>query len=72
MNYRYSLLIQWSEEDRLYLVTLPEFAKLAMQPCTYGKTYEEAIANAQEAIASYFEYCLEVGLVPPSPKTIAA
>ncbi|GET37324.1 type II toxin-antitoxin system HicB family antitoxin [Microseira wollei] len=46
MNYRYSLLIQWSQEDGLYLVTLPEFASIAMQPCTYGKTYEEAIANA--------------------------
>ncbi|WP_199249256.1 type II toxin-antitoxin system HicB family antitoxin [[Phormidium] sp. ETS-05] len=72
MNYRYSLLIQWSEADGLYLVTLPEFAKLAMQPCTYGKTYEEAIANAQEAIASYLEYCQEEGLVPPSPSPIAA
>ncbi|NJM59208.1 MAG: type II toxin-antitoxin system HicB family antitoxin [Oscillatoriales cyanobacterium RU_3_3] len=72
MNYRYSLLIQWSQEDGLYLVTLPEFAKLAMQPCTYGNTYEEAIANAREAIASYLEYCLEVGLVPPSPAIVAA
>ena len=72
MNYRYSLLIQWSEADGLYLVTLPEFAKLAMQPCTYGKNYEEAIANAQEAIASYLEYCQEEGLVPPGPTTVAA
>ena len=72
MNYRYTLLIQWSQEDGLYLVTLPEFASIAMQPCTYGKSYEEAIANAQEAIASYLEYCLEVGLVPPSPSTVAA
>ncbi len=72
MNYRYSVLIQWSEEDSLYLVTLPEFAKLAMQPCSYGKTYEEAIANAQEAIAGYLEYCQEEGLVPPSPRLVAA
>ncbi len=72
MNYPYSLLIQWSQEDRLYLVTLPEFAKLAMQPSTYGKTYEEAIANAKEAIASYLEYCQEEGLVPPSPAIVAA
>ncbi|OCR01345.1 hypothetical protein BCD67_23100 [Oscillatoriales cyanobacterium USR001] len=72
MNYRYSLLIQWSEVDKLYLVTLPEFAELAMQPCTYGKTYEEAIANAQEAIAGYLDYCQEEGLIPPSPTLIAA
>jgi len=44
---------------------LPEFAQLAMQPCTHGKTYEEAIANAQEAIAGYLEYCEEEALVPP-------
>ncbi len=72
MNYRYSILIQWSEEDQMYLVTLPEFAHLAMQPSTYGKTYEEAIANAQEAIASYLEYCQEEGIKPPSPTTVAA
>jgi predicted RNase H-like HicB family nuclease len=72
MNYRYSLLIQWSEEDQLYLVTLPEFTEIAMQPCTYGKTYEEAIANAQEAIAAYLEYCQEEGIAPPAPKPVAA
>ncbi len=72
MNYRYSLLIQWSEEDQLYLVTLPDFAQLAMQPCTYGKTYEEAIANAQEVIAGYLEYCQEENLVPPSLASFVA
>jgi len=71
MNYQYSVLIQWSEMDRLYLVTLPEFTKLAMQPCTYGKTYEEAIANAQEAIAGYLEYCQEESLLPPKPTPVA-
>lgn len=67
MNHHYSLLIQWSEEDQLYLVTLPEFAVIAMQPCTYGKTYEEAVQNAQEAIASYLEYCEDEDINPPSP-----
>jgi predicted RNase H-like HicB family nuclease len=49
MSYRYSPIIQWSDEDQLYLVTIPEFSNIAIQPCTYGKTYEDAIANAQEA-----------------------
>ena len=66
MNYRYSLSIQWSEEDQLYLVTIPEFAEMVMQPCTSGKTYEDAVANAQEAIESYLEYCKEAGVEPPS------
>lgn len=72
MNYHYSLLIQWSDEDQLYLVTIPEFSEIAMQPCTYGRTYEEAIANAQEAIASYLEYCQEEGILPPSPVPVTA
>jgi predicted RNase H-like HicB family nuclease len=72
MNYRYSLIIQWSEADHLYLVTIPEFADLAMQPCTYGKTYEDAIAHAQEAITGYLAYCQEEGISPPMPASAAA
>ncbi|MBW4690592.1 MAG: type II toxin-antitoxin system HicB family antitoxin [Lyngbya sp. HA4199-MV5] len=72
MKYRYSLMIQWSDEDQLYLVTIPEFSAIAMQPCTYGRTYEEAIANAQEAIAGYLEYCQAEGILPPSPFPVAA
>ena len=72
MNYRYTLIVQWSDEDQLYLVTLPEFSEIAMQPCTYGKTYEDAIANAQEVIAGYLEYCQEEGLAPPQPVSVAA
>jgi predicted RNase H-like HicB family nuclease len=71
MNYRYSLIIQWSEEDQFYLVTLPEFSDIAMQRCTYGKTYEEAFAIAQEAIAGYLDYCQEEGVVPPASTPIA-
>ena len=72
MNYRYSLIIQWSEDDQLYLVTIPEFSEIVMQPCTYGRNYEEAITNAQEAISGYLEYCQEERILPPSPMLIAA
>lgn len=64
MNYHYSLIIQWSDEDQLYLVTIPEFSEFVMQPCTYGKTYEDAIVHAQEAIAGYLAYCQEEGISP--------
>lgn len=65
MNYPYSLVIQWSDEDELYLVTLPEFSQIAMQPCTHGKTYQEAVQNAQEAIESYIEYCNDAHISIP-------
>jgi predicted RNase H-like HicB family nuclease len=54
MKYYYSIVIQWSEEDQLFLVTLPEFTDI-MQPCTHGKNYEEALQNAQDLIESLIE-----------------
>jgi antitoxin HicB len=70
MKYPYSVLIQWSDEDQLYLVTLPEFAEIAMQPSTYGHTYEDAVKNAQEAIEGYLAYCEEDGLAIPTPNLL--
>jgi hypothetical protein len=40
MNHKYTMVIQWSEEDRLYLVHLPEFPW--QEFVTHGSTYEEA------------------------------
>lgn len=37
------MVIQWSEEDELYLVHLPDFPW--QQFVTHGKTYQEAAAN---------------------------
>jgi antitoxin HicB len=72
MNYPYSLIIQWSNEDNLYLVTLPDFATIAMQPCTHGKTYQDAIENAQDAIESYLAYCQDENIPIPQPQQLQA
>ncbi len=34
----YSMVIQWSSDDRLFLVTIPEFADRVMRPYTHGNT----------------------------------
>jgi len=34
----YSMLIEGSEEDQAYLVTLPEWANRVMMPVTHGNT----------------------------------
>ncbi len=39
----YSMLIEWSEEDQAYLVTLPEWADRVVMPATHGSTYAEAV-----------------------------
>ena len=44
MKMQYSMIIQWSEEDQIYIVTLPEFGGNK----THGNTYEEAAKNGQE------------------------
>ena len=45
------MLVQWSDEDQAYLVTLPEWADHVLRPVTHGETYEEAIRNGHEAQA---------------------
>lgn len=52
MKSRYSILIQWSDEDQCYIVSLPEFGKYAK---THGDTYEEALKNAQEVLELLIE-----------------
>lgn len=49
MNLNYTIIIQWSEEDECFVVTLPEFKEVT-QPVTHGDTYEEAAKNAQEML----------------------
>lgn len=52
MQLRYSILIQWSDEDECYIVSLPEFGKYAR---THGDTYEEAVKNAQQVLELLIE-----------------
>ncbi|MEB3310506.1 MAG: type II toxin-antitoxin system HicB family antitoxin [Snowella sp.] len=47
---KYTIVIQWSEEDNCFVVFLPEF-ETVMQPVTHGQTYEAAFQNAQEVLA---------------------
>jgi predicted RNase H-like HicB family nuclease len=44
---RYTILIQWSQEDQCYVVSLPEWGECCH---THGDTYEEALANAQDVL----------------------
>ena len=67
---RYSMTIQWSDEDQLFLVTIPEFADLVVMPCTHGKTREEAIHNGEEVIEMYLEAWQAEGESIPEPMTL--
>jgi predicted RNase H-like HicB family nuclease len=62
MKSLYSIFIQWSEEDKCYVVSIPEFTDY-YQPVTHGDTYEEALKNAQEVL----EMILEDDVELPTP-----
>lgn len=47
---RYSMLIEWSDADQVYVVTLPEWAGRVMMPVTHGITYSEAVQHGQEVL----------------------
>jgi predicted RNase H-like HicB family nuclease len=60
---RYSVIIQWSEEDQVYVVTLPEWGGSH----THGATYEEAAKNAREVLELLIEGEEQDGRELPPP-----
>jgi predicted RNase H-like HicB family nuclease len=64
------MVVQWSDEDQLFLVTIPEFAELVVMPCTHGSTRSEAIQNGEEVIEMYLEAWQAEGESIPEAKTL--
>jgi len=60
----YTIIIQWSEEDRCYVVSLPEWGEYCH---THGDTYEEALKNAREVLELLTESTLEENKPLPNP-----
>jgi predicted RNase H-like HicB family nuclease len=58
------MLIQWSDEDGAYVVSLPEFGPYSR---THGTTYEEAAKNGQEVLELLLESYEAEGRSLPSP-----
>ena len=48
------MVIQWSDEDQLFLMTIPEFAERVAMTCTHGKTRNEAVRNGNEVLGIYY------------------
>ena len=61
---RYEINIFWSEEDDCFVAEVPE-----LPGCTaHGETYEEALTNAQEAMALWIDTAKQTGRQVPPPK----
>ncbi|MBS3027541.1 MAG: type II toxin-antitoxin system HicB family antitoxin [Dolichospermum sp. DET50] len=64
---KYSILIQWSEEDQAYIAFLPEWGKYAR---THGGSYEEALENAKEVLEDLLYGYETIGKPLPQPQTL--
>jgi antitoxin HicB len=61
----YSMIIQWSDEDKVYIAQLPEFGPGAK---THGETYEEAAKMGREVIEMLVESYIADGEPLPLPQ----
>jgi len=62
------MLIQWSDEDEAYIVTVPELPGCK----THGNTYEEAVQQGKDAIETWILFLNDIGEVIPEPEKYAA
>ncbi len=63
-EYRYEVIIYWSEEDQAFIAEVPELAGCAAD----GATYAEAISNVEVIIREWIETARELGRPIPEPK----
>ena len=63
----YTIIIQWSDEDECFVVSLPEWGEYCH---THGDSYEEAVKNAQEVLEMLIESALADGEALPEPHTL--
>ncbi len=65
---KYSIVIQWSDEDDAYVVSLPEWGDAIH---THGDTYEEALARGKDLIEGLIEARTQAGEPLPQPRVFA-
>ena len=64
----YSMIIEWSEEDQAFIVTVPELLGCR----THGATYAEAARQGQDALETWVDIAREDHEPLPPPNDFAA
>jgi len=64
MEAKYEMIIYWSQEDQAFIVEVPELPGCLAD----GRTYQEAVANAEVIISEWIDTANEVGRDVPQPK----
>jgi predicted RNase H-like HicB family nuclease len=58
------MIIYWSDEDDAFVVEVPELPGCAAD----GRTYSEAVSNAEIVIAEWIDTARELGRPIPQPR----
>ena len=61
---KYEIISYWSEADQAFIAEVPELAGCAAD----GKSYAEALKNAETVIFEWIETAKELGRTIPKPK----
>jgi predicted RNase H-like HicB family nuclease len=61
---RYEMIVYWSEEDRAFIVEVPELPGCMAD----GPTYQAAVANAEQIVQEWIDTARELGRPIPEPK----
>ncbi len=61
---RYSIIKEWSDEDRVFIVTVPELPGCK----THGATYEESVQQGQDSVESWLDGMRALGRPVPKPR----
>ena len=64
MTIRYEMIIYWSDEDKAFIVEVPELPGCMAD----GATYQEAILNAVGIVQEWIETAQQLGRPIPKPK----
>ncbi|MGH2486516.1 MAG: type II toxin-antitoxin system HicB family antitoxin [Ktedonobacterales bacterium] len=65
---RYSMVIEWSNEDHTYIVS---FLEWGVNTHTHGDTYEEAVRSGQEVLADLIALWRDLTRPLPEPRVFA-
>jgi predicted RNase H-like HicB family nuclease len=63
-DYRYEVILYWSEEDQAFIAEVPELTGCAAD----GATYAEALSNVEVVIEQWIETAQSLGRPIPEPK----
>ena len=64
MSIKYEIIIYWSADDKAFIAEVPELPGCMAD----GKTYQEALANAEVVIGEWLETARDLGRPIPSPR----